>query len=126
MLAPHADAWAGLATRMRSAVGNDHAGTVYPAATAVAAEMLDIIATRPGRPRRAALDVLLDWWTSVVAEPGYETYLDEAGQTVHVVVAIRTTVLAARPTCCSAWAADHGDLDCRGAAVEPLGYTGNE
>jgi hypothetical protein len=46
---------------IRWAVGNDHGGSLYPAAVGAARRLLEIIATTPGRPRVIALDVLLDW-----------------------------------------------------------------
>lgn len=95
LLAPHTDDRADPATMMRFAVGNDHRGTIYPAAVAATAAMLDIIKVRPDRPRHTALGILLDWWASFDPEPGYEEYLDAAGERVDVVAAIRRTVLGA-------------------------------
>jgi hypothetical protein len=95
LLAPHPDDRADPATMMRFAVGNDHGGTIYPAAVAATAAMLDIIEVHPGQPRRAALGILLDWWASFDPEPDYEEYLDAAGERVDVVAAIRRAVLGA-------------------------------
>lgn len=73
---------------VRSAVGNDHAGTLYPAAVIGTDVLLDIIARYPGPPRNIALGVLLDWWGCFQPEPGFESYIDQVGQTVHVIPAI--------------------------------------
>jgi hypothetical protein len=40
---------------LRDAVGNDHGGTLYPAAVAATSRLVEIIEDRPGAPRRAAL-----------------------------------------------------------------------
>jgi hypothetical protein len=95
LLAPRANDWADAATMMRFAVGNDHGGTIYPAAVAATAAMLDIIKVHPDRPRHTALGVLLDWWASFDPEPDYEEYLDAAGERVDVVASMRHTVLGA-------------------------------
>lgn len=73
---------------VRSAVGNDHAGTLYPAAVAGTDVLLEIIAKHPGPPRNAALGVLLDWWGCFQPEPGFESYTDQKGQTIDVIEAI--------------------------------------
>lgn len=81
----------------RSAVGNDHAGTLYPAAVAATIRLLDIIEHRPGPPRRAALGVLLDWWGTFRPEPGYESFQDRNGVTVELLPALIGEVAAAKP-----------------------------
>jgi hypothetical protein len=81
----------------RSAVGNDHAGTLYPAAVAATNRLLDIIEHRPGAPRRAALNVLLDWWGTFQPEPGYETFQDDHGAVVELLPALMKEVAAAKP-----------------------------
>ncbi|MEV4399582.1 hypothetical protein [Nonomuraea sp. NPDC049607] len=73
---------------IRSAIGNDHAGTLYPAAVIGTDVLLDIIVRYPGPPRKIALAVLLDWWGCFQPEPGFESYTDQGGQTVHVIPAI--------------------------------------
>jgi hypothetical protein len=73
---------------IRSAVGNDHAGTLYPAAVIGADVLLDIIARYSGPARNIALGVLLDWWGCFQPEPGFESYADQEGQTVYVIPAI--------------------------------------
>jgi hypothetical protein len=94
MLSPKATAWADPATMMRFAAGNDHGGTIYPAGVAATAAMLEVIDMHPGDARRAALAVLLDWWT-FDPEPGYEVFLGENKVPVNLVLAIQGTVLAA-------------------------------
>ncbi|MFI9556181.1 hypothetical protein [Nonomuraea endophytica] len=74
--------------RIRSTVGNDHAGTLYPAAVAGTDVLLEIITDCPGPPRQAALCVLLYWWGCFQPEPGYESYTDQQGETIEVIPAI--------------------------------------
>jgi hypothetical protein len=69
-------------------VGNDHAGTLYPAAVAGTDVLLEIITEHPGLPRQTALCVLLDWWGCIQPEPGYESYTDHEGETIDVITAI--------------------------------------
>ncbi|MFC5822192.1 hypothetical protein [Nonomuraea harbinensis] len=73
---------------IRSAVGNDHAGTLYPAAVAGTDVLLEIITEHPGPPRQTALCVLLDWWGCFQPEPGFESYTDHEGETIDVITAI--------------------------------------
>ncbi|MEV4890607.1 hypothetical protein AB0K48_14555 [Nonomuraea sp. NPDC055795] len=73
---------------IRSVIGNDHAGTLYPAAVAGTDILLEIIAEHPGPPRQTALCVLLDWWGCFQPEPGFETFIDPEGETVDVIAAI--------------------------------------
>ncbi|MGW1344755.1 hypothetical protein ACWCOV_27190 [Kribbella sp. NPDC002412] len=94
MVSAKAGGWADPATMMRSAAGNDHGGTIYPAGVAATAALLEVIDVHPGCPRRAALAVLLDWWV-FDPESGYEQYLGENNKPVSVVLAIQGTVLAA-------------------------------
>ncbi|MFI6906960.1 hypothetical protein ACIBKY_37270 [Nonomuraea sp. NPDC050394] len=74
--------------RIRSVIGNDHAGTLCPAAVAGTDVLLEIIAERPGPPRQIALCVLLDWWGCFQPEPGFETFIGPGGETVDVIAAI--------------------------------------
>jgi hypothetical protein len=80
----------------RSAVGNDHAGTLYPAAVAGTSRLLGIIEYRAGTPRRAALNILLDWWGTFQPEPGYETFEDGNGTTVELLPALMNEVAASK------------------------------
>ncbi|NUW32369.1 hypothetical protein HTZ77_13140 [Nonomuraea sp. SMC257] len=73
---------------IRSAVGNDHAGTLCPAAVAGTDVLLGVIADHPGPPRQIALCVLLDWWGCFHPEPGFETYTGQEGETIDVITAI--------------------------------------
>ncbi|MFC4118367.1 hypothetical protein [Nonomuraea zeae] len=73
---------------IRSAVGNDHAGTLYPAAVTGTDVLLEIITEHPGPARQAALCVLLDWWGCFQPEPGFESYTDHEGETIDVITAI--------------------------------------
>jgi hypothetical protein len=78
--------WA--ASSIRAAVGNDHAGTLYPAAVAATSRLLEVIQAGPGRPREAALHVLLDWWGMFQPEPGYEKFTEPSGRTVELLPAV--------------------------------------
>jgi hypothetical protein len=96
MLSPRVTDRADPATMMRSAAGNDHGGTIYPAGVAATAAMLEVIDMHPGDARRAALAVLLDWWV-FDPEPGCEEYLGGNSKPVSLVSAIQDMVLAASP-----------------------------
>jgi hypothetical protein len=87
------DAAAGL----RRAVGNDHAGTLYPAAVMATGELIKLIEANPGRRREIAISVLLDWWGMFQAEPGYEVFVDSDRETVELIPAIIELVESARP-----------------------------
>jgi hypothetical protein len=76
------------ASSIRAAVGNDHAATLYPAAVAATGRLFEVIQAGPGRPREAALHVLLDWWGMFQPEPGYETFTEPSGRTVELLPAI--------------------------------------
>jgi|ERR1700722_7402382 hypothetical protein len=82
--------------RLRRAVGNDHAGTLYPAAVAATNRLLDIIEHRAGAPRRAALNILLDWWGTFQPEPGYGTFQERNGTNVELVPTVMEEVAAAK------------------------------
>src|SRR5262249_25940266 len=84
------------AEMMRFAVGNDHGGTIYPAAVEATRAMLDIIAAYPGEPRTVALCVLLDWWTGFDPDPEYEQYHTAEGERVDLISAMRNTILGGR------------------------------
>ena len=83
---------------VRKAVGNDHAGTLYPAAVLATSRLLNIIEHRTGAPRRAALNILLDWWGTFQPEPGYEEFQDLSGDNVELVPALMNEVIAAKAT----------------------------
>jgi hypothetical protein len=85
------------AASLRRAVGNDHAGTLYPAAVAATKWLVELIEANPGKPRDVAISVLLDWWGMFQAEPGYEVFIDSHGETVELIPAIMEFVESARP-----------------------------
>jgi len=101
-------------TLVRYAVGNDHRGSLYPAAVAMTEQLLLVAKEHPGEPRRTALSVLEDWWSSFAPERGFESYVDAAGARVAVIPAIVQRMTAAI-TLLSDIAADASDP----AAVEP-------
>jgi hypothetical protein len=71
-----AEAAATAVARLRYAVSNDHAGTLYPAAVPATTVFLEVIADQSGPARGEAVDALLDWWGCFVADPGFEVYDD--------------------------------------------------
>ncbi|MFI6389314.1 hypothetical protein [Nonomuraea sp. NPDC050540] len=75
-------------THIRSVIGNDHAGTLYPAVVAGTDVLLGIIAEHPGPARQTALCVMLDWWGCFQPEPGFETFIGAEGESVDVIAAI--------------------------------------
>ncbi|MEW9554547.1 hypothetical protein [Nonomuraea sp. NPDC050783] len=102
---------------IRSVVGNDHAGTLYPAAVAGTDVLLHVISTCPGAPRNTALCVLLDWWGCFQPEPGFEAYTDQDGHRVEVIPAIMQRVEQAADTMRTI--AEH-DTQARGLVRELL------
>lgn len=85
------------AASLRRAVGNDHAGTLYPAAVAATVRLIRIIESHPGKQREIALSVLLDWWGMFQAEPGYEVFIGADGEAVELIPAIIEIANSARP-----------------------------
>jgi hypothetical protein len=53
---------------------------------------------RAGAPRRAALNILLDWWGTFQPEPGYEEFQDLSGNNVELIPALMKEVTAAKAT----------------------------
>jgi hypothetical protein len=86
--------WADPAQMMRSAAGNDHAGTIFPAAVQATEEMLRLI-ENPGDARAIAFGVLLDWWGGFEPEPGFERVDDGSGGTIGLTDAVAHRVTAA-------------------------------
>jgi hypothetical protein len=82
---------------IRFAVGNDHRGTLYPAAAAAAGLLAGLVLAGPGRPREVALGVLLDWWGVFYPEPGYESFTNASGEAVDLVAAISEAAHTVRP-----------------------------
>ncbi|AGM07134.1 hypothetical protein [Amycolatopsis keratiniphila] len=77
--------------RLVDAVGNDHRGTLYPAAAPAVNVLLKVIHNLPGKPRIEALGVLLDWWGCFAPEPGY-TLQDDDGRPVEVTEAVEREI----------------------------------
>ncbi|MFI0411378.1 hypothetical protein [Actinomadura sp. 3N508] len=78
-------------------VGNDHGGTLYPAAVMAVERLLEIVRDVPGPPRELALNIILDWWGTFQAEPGFEEFELPDGTVMQTVPAIMERVSAARP-----------------------------
>jgi hypothetical protein len=85
VMSPHPRDWSDPATMVRFAVGNDHRGTVYPAAVAMTSQLLTIAADFPGDPRQVALCILDEWWSGYEPETGFESYPDADGTRVAVI-----------------------------------------
>jgi hypothetical protein len=58
--------------------------------------LFEVILACPGRPREAALQVLLDWWGTFQPEPGYERFTDADGLTMELLPAIMEAARRAR------------------------------
>lgn len=123
---PHRNDWTDAATMVRCVVGNDHRGTIYPAAVAMTEQLLTIVDSYPGSPRSVALAVLEHWWSGYEPESGFESYVDARGVRVGVIpeVARRITQAAALLTRA---ADDTSDPAASGSAralltVLPLGW----
>lgn len=82
---PHPKDWTDAGTLVRSAVGNDHRGTIYPAAVAMTEQLLIVARDYPGDPRCVALGVLDQWWSGFQPERGLERYTDANGARVAVI-----------------------------------------
>lgn len=81
------------ASAVRFAVGNDHAGSVYPAAVPATGILLHILQKAPDAVRMRAADVLIDWYLSFWPEPGYEVFVDPAtGRQIETMAEIRGQV----------------------------------
>ncbi|MCP3883165.1 MAG: hypothetical protein GY701_32915 [Sulfitobacter sp.] len=73
-----------------SAVGNNHAGTMYPAAVEMAAILREFRQQGlAGGPGWAAAEVLIDLGESFAPEPGYETTRLPSGVTCDVLATVR-------------------------------------
>ncbi|MGV9294765.1 hypothetical protein [Amycolatopsis sp. NPDC003676] len=93
-----ADDAASAVRRLVAAVGNDHGGTLYPAAIPAVRILLGVVRDRPGKPRIAALNTLLDWWGCFVPEPGYDSYRGHDGQPVDLIDAVEREIRSAAGT----------------------------
>ena len=77
------------------AIGNNHAGTLYPVAPAAVPFLLGIVATGSEWARWTALEVLIDA-VGFAAEPDYATTIDAEGEPIRVEVAFVAAVRAGR------------------------------
>jgi hypothetical protein len=80
--------WSDPGTLVRFAVGNDHRGTIYPAAAPMVQILLFIAKEYAGMPRRVALSVLDDWWGGYEPEDGFESFVDTDGVRTALIPAI--------------------------------------
>lgn len=81
--------------RVLFAVGNNHAGTVYPAAAAAAPILLRLALESDGWLQWLGFEVLVEL-VLFEAEPGYEEFVNAEGVRVRVKDNIRETIWAAR------------------------------
>jgi len=88
VLEPHQNDWSDAGTMVRFAVGNDHRGSIYPAALAMVDILLSIAREHPGEPRRVALSTLEDWWSGYEPEHGFESFADADGARIALIPAI--------------------------------------
>ena len=85
-----------MGAHIRSLAGNDHAGTLYPAAVYVTRVLLCIIGRSTGASRGVATNLLLDWWGVFSPESGYEVFNALDGQRVGLIKSLVDTVLDGR------------------------------
>jgi hypothetical protein len=67
--------------RVLYAIGNDHAGTYYPAVLETIPFLGEIVERGPDVAREAALDALIDLVGSFCPEPGFETVITSHAST---------------------------------------------
>jgi hypothetical protein len=87
--------WNEAATMVRFAVGNEHRGTVYPAAVAMTEQLLAVAERYPGTARWVALSVLEAWWSGYGPETRLASYVDARGVRVAVLPEIERRIAAA-------------------------------
>jgi hypothetical protein len=80
--------------RVLFAVGNNHAGTIYPAALGAVPFILEIALRGSGWSKRSAIEVLIEL-VSFEAEPGFESVRSD-GRTESLSVLVRAAVRAHR------------------------------
>ena len=97
VVAPHPKDWTDAGTLVRFAVGNDHRGTVYPAAVAMAEKLLMVAESYPGHPQWVALAVLEAWWGGYEPEVGFSSYVDADGSRLGVIPEIARRITGAAP-----------------------------
>lgn len=78
-----------------SAIGNSHAGTWYPAAAAAVEHIIELAASNQTWVRHSAQEVLRDYATSFVSEPGFETVELPNGSVVDLAATVRHLIDAA-------------------------------
>jgi hypothetical protein len=78
---------------MLFAVGNDHAGVLYPAAAAAAPFLVRVVRECDGWPRRAALEILTEF---CYFEADREQFVDPSGRLVHTKEAIVAVIRSLR------------------------------
>ena len=80
--------------RMLFAVGNNHAGPLYPASVAAVYEVVRAALERTAWVRHCALNILIEM-VCFAPEPGFEPFRTHDGREVDVEAEIRKCVMAA-------------------------------
>jgi hypothetical protein len=92
--------------RVLYAIGNNHAGTYYPAVLHAIPFLGEIVEFGPDAAREATLDALIDLVDSFYPEPGFETVASQAGASdlkllvLNRVRGLRSIVQAAETSAC--------------------------
>jgi hypothetical protein len=71
------------------AVGNNHAGCLYPAAAPAASLLMRVVREQPGWPRWAALEILIEF---LAFDVDREEFVDPSGSVVQTSDVILTTI----------------------------------
>jgi hypothetical protein len=95
VMKPSRKDWSDAGTLVRFSVGNDHRGSIYPAAVAMTEILLFIAREYTGEPRRVALSVLEDWWGGYEPEGGFESFVNGDGARIPVIPAIMRQIIGA-------------------------------
>ena len=82
--------------RVLFAIGNNHGGTLYPAAAAAAPEILKLAIDGTGWHRWGAFEVLVEL-TVFDAEPGFEEFIAPGGGRINLKCAVRDLLRDAKP-----------------------------
>ena len=83
--------------RVLFSLGNDHAGTYYPAAIHAVPFLIEMLAHDKDFVREAALDVLIDLLGSFEPEAAFRSFSNSSGIEVPLNAALRDAVSGYRP-----------------------------
>jgi hypothetical protein len=102
------------------AIGNNHAGTYYPAVIFVVPALGKIIGEAANWPAYAALNVLIDLYCSFEPQPGFEVFIDHGGTSQAVTPALRQSIIDLGPLIREIAANPETERELRAAATELL------